>query len=283
VNRLLRVLIALCGASLLLFAAIIHIGNERLLTSPDPLHEDAALIVRLDRLAPWPIERRFIIARALTSPYICEADERDRLVDRLAQLHEDPERWALEARLAVRCDTPQRALRAALRAGDLTLAAPLIEHLRRAGAPREAADAVDRLIVVLHRRGIDRDTLTAAYLTLGELHNELARRAVGAARIRERRAALSAFHAAIDLAPLSGRGRLDGGYAALLLGNLAEAESDFAATIALDPRSASGNVGLARVALARNRRALALRYLAIAQREAPLQHDVVELAGDLRR
>jgi predicted Zn-dependent protease len=228
-------------------------------------------------------EQQFLAAVALDSlqqaPTASAISQAQQRIDALPL---SPTRDADEAQLAFMRGDNEHALQYGIRAHAVQTVETTLDRVEQQGDIALSLREDKAWIAVLEQRATDREALAAAWWRDGRLENLLAQNLrKSPERQVHQRAALSAFRAEVALTPLSGLALLNAGYAALAIEASAEAQHYFAAAVASDPASASGYVGIARVAILQHTIALAQQAYAHAHLLAPQQNDVLQLGRDL--
>jgi tetratricopeptide (TPR) repeat protein len=192
----------------------------------------------------------------------------------------NPDRGALEGRLAEQEGNERAAIAAYLRAGDFESLTREVSRMETSGKSREAL-SIQREIV--RRLGLIRtqpDALADAWWRLGQVCAKLGYQEKSE-RAAYRRQAFEAYEQALSLAPFSQTYLLNAGYEAFDLGDFAQASALFSRARDADPKSVNALVGLGRIAFLRGDHAQAHAYLAAARGIDPALPDVRRLAQEL--
>jgi tetratricopeptide (TPR) repeat protein len=206
----------------------------------------------LARVSFLTFARRITIETAIDDRNFARAQS---LIDSLSA---GPDRDELQGRLDDALGDHVRALQHFVAAGDLVRVSQAVDRLDRQGQTTAALDTQRHLVAALEKLD-DKDSLAHAYWRLGQLESETG----------DHRASLAAYDQAITLEPLSETYLLGAANEVMGHGDLNTARALFARVVQLDPGSADGHAGLARIALRNGDRAEAARQTAIVHKIAP--------------
>ncbi|GAC1304379.1 MAG: hypothetical protein NVSMB21_04780 [Vulcanimicrobiaceae bacterium] len=222
----------------------------------------ADAVDRLDPALPLPDALRLVFARAAL-----DARDLARVRAETARLHPSPDRFALEAALALARGDTDAALEAYLAAGDLAGFEARVDGLAASGRTVAALVLQRRMIARLARDRTQADVLAEAAFDLGRLEEQRAYAfAVGSAeRHRYELRALDAYLAASRAAPLAERYLLALGNQQLNLARLDAAVATFERAREADPTSADPIAGLGDAAARRGDARAARVFLARAR------------------
>jgi tetratricopeptide (TPR) repeat protein len=190
--------------------------------------------------------------------------------DLIASLPPGPDRDDLQGQLFAARGDHAHAVASYVAAGDLVRVGDAVDALDRAGNGAAALQTQRRLVAALVAQN-DVDSLAHAYWRLAQLESE---RGLD-------RASLSNYQAAIALEPLSETYLLGAANQSMGHGALPLARRYFARVVELDPGSADGRIGLARVALRTGDLTEAGRQAAIVRGFAPAYRDLAQLEHEI--
>ena len=242
-----------------------------------PLSFGLSVYQALDRVAPAEYVEATLASQALGSGAPGTA-ERYAL-----RMPASPERDDLLARIAMARNDPGLALEYFVAAPDVDAVQSAVNAL----ATRDpgAAYAVERTLNArLALQTVHPDAVAETYWRMGELANRRAWREVPASPAQRDwlARAMTAFQAAVDLAPLSGKFAISAANQAMLLENVPQAKMLFARAVDADPASADAVAGLGVVAYRQGDLASARAYLTRARALDPNALMVRALERDVR-
>jgi tetratricopeptide (TPR) repeat protein len=236
-----------------------------------------------ERYFPTVTEHRFAVVLALEAAQKNPSAENIRIAQAcLARLPQDREYYALEAQILALQHQIEPALAMAIHARASATVELELNVLDSEGRWPVAAAWNRTWLAHLDDHGIDREAYAQALWRAARYENlaAVATRSASHKRLHTL-VALAFLRRELRLTPLSGQALLTAGYGALQLGLTVEARRDFQAAVDADPASASGYVGVARVALAEREMTIALHNAERAAALAPKQPDVMALTRDL--